>query len=350
MVDANHGFAIHDALALGRELARLGVYWFEEPVAPEDRAGYRELRAKLAVNIAGGEAEFTRWGFRDLIDGRCVDILQPEVCGLGGITEYRRVLALAQAQLIPVINHVWGSGVALATNLQLLLALPDMPGGAHPESPYLEYDTTPNRFKDGVLVRPLDIDDRTVLHLLTSLQYLGRPGEDGGGRQAVRLSFKGLGVEQIGHVYEGLLDHTAVRAKGPMLGLCDPDGETGRFLRACGTPHVAALEDRDAIRRTLSDFISCIRRGDWHQPSDQTVERWSRRRRTEEFAELVASCVPGTKIEEREADSFRPERDALSIERASKELGFEPKIDLEDGIPAYVEFVRRTLEQAEERS
>ena len=164
MVDANHAFAIHDALALGRQLARLGVYWFEEPVAPEDRAGYRELRAKLAVNIAGGEAEFTRWGFRDLIDGRCVDILQPEVCGLGGITEYRRVLALAQAQLIPVINHVWGSGVALATNLQLLLALPDLPGGVHPEPPYLEYDTTPNRFKDGVLVRPLDIEGQVRDH------------------------------------------------------------------------------------------------------------------------------------------------------------------------------------------
>ena len=158
MVDANHAFAIHDALALGRELERLGVYWFEEPVAPEDRAGYRELRAKLAVNIAGGEAEFTRWGFRDLIEGRCVDILQPEVCGLGGITEYRKVLALAQAQLLPVINHVWGSGVALATNLHLLLALPDLPGGAHPEPPYLEYDTTPNRFKDGVLATPLDIE------------------------------------------------------------------------------------------------------------------------------------------------------------------------------------------------
>ena len=164
MVDANHAFAIHDALALGRELERLGVYWFEEPVAPEDRAGYRELRAKLAVNIAGGEAEFTRWGFRDLIAERCVDILQPEVCGLGGITEYRRVLALAQAQLIPVINHVWGSGVALATNLQLLLALPDLPGGAHPEAPYLEYDTTPNRFKDGVLVRPLDIEGQVRDH------------------------------------------------------------------------------------------------------------------------------------------------------------------------------------------
>ncbi len=158
MVDANHAYSINEAMALGRHLERLEVHWFEEPVAPEDRAGYRELRQKLGVKIAGGEAEFTRWGFRDLIEERCVDILQPEVCGLGGITEYRKVLAMAHAHFIPVVNHVWGSGVALATNLQLLHALPDLPGGAHPAQPWLEFDTTPNRFKDGVLKTPLGIE------------------------------------------------------------------------------------------------------------------------------------------------------------------------------------------------
>ena len=164
MVDANHGYALPEAMALGRHLDRLGAYWFEEPVAPEDREGYRELRATLDVNIAGGEAEFTRWGFRDLINRRCVDILQPEVCGLGGITEYRKVLAMAHAQLLPVINHVWGSGVAIATNLHLLVAMPDLPGGIHPRPPYLEFDTTPNRFIDGVLKVPLDVEGQVRRH------------------------------------------------------------------------------------------------------------------------------------------------------------------------------------------
>ncbi len=179
MVDANHAYTIVDAMALGAQLERLGVFWFEEPVAPEDRAGYRELRAKLRVNIAGGEAEFTRWGFRDLIEARCVDILQPEVCGLGGITEYRKVIALAHAHFVPVVNHVWGSGVALAANLQLLLAMPDLPGGAHPAQPYLEYDTTPNPFKDGVLKRPLEIE--------------GQVAERGG--TAAPPAGRGLGIE-----------------------------------------------------------------------------------------------------------------------------------------------------------
>lgn len=68
-----------------------------------------------------------------------------------------------------------------------------------------------------------------------------------------------------------------------------------------------------------------------------------RGRSLREFAEIVAKCVPGTQIEEREAEVFRPERDALSIERASLDLGFAPKVDLEQGIPAYVDFVRETL-------
>ncbi|WP_166425869.1 mandelate racemase/muconate lactonizing enzyme family protein [Paraglaciecola sp. 20A4] len=160
MVDANHAYTTREAIPLGRELERLGVAWFEEPVAPEDLQGYRDLCEALDVNIAGGEGEFTVWGFRDLIKNRCVDILQPEVCGLGGITQYQKVLALAQAHFVPVVNHVWGSAVAVATNMHLLAALPDFPGAAHPVQPMLEYDTTPNRFREELLVDSLEINEQ----------------------------------------------------------------------------------------------------------------------------------------------------------------------------------------------
>jgi D-galactarolactone cycloisomerase len=157
MVDANHCYTAREAIPLGRELERLDVFWFEEPVAPEDHQGYRDLCLALDMNIAGGEAEFTRWGFRQLIEGRCVDVLQPETCGLGGITEYLKVLALAHSHFVPVVNHVWGSAVAVAMNLHLLAAMPDLPGGAHPVQPMLEYDTTPNRFREELLTEPLNI-------------------------------------------------------------------------------------------------------------------------------------------------------------------------------------------------
>ncbi len=160
MVDANHAYTTREAIGLGRALESQNVHWFEEPVAPEDKQGYRELCTALDINIAGGEAEFTRWGFRDLIEGRCVDILQPEVCALGGISEYQKVLTLAQTHFVPVVNHVWGSAVAVGTNLHLLAALPDFPGAAHPVQPMLEYDTTPNRFREELLQEPLRISEQ----------------------------------------------------------------------------------------------------------------------------------------------------------------------------------------------
>jgi len=162
MADANHAYTTSDAFYVGRALSELGAYWFEEPVAPEDHDGYRELRAGLSVNISGGEAEFNRWGWRALLESRGLDIAQPEVCALGGISEYLRVLALCHAHFTPVINHVWGSAIAVATNLQLLTAMPPMPGGLHPWEPMLEFDTTDNKFRDELLTEPLDIQGQVA--------------------------------------------------------------------------------------------------------------------------------------------------------------------------------------------
>jgi D-galactarolactone cycloisomerase len=157
MVDANHCYTTSDAFYVGRALEELDAYWFEEPIAPEDLDGYRELRAGLTVNISGGEAEFNRWGWRSILENRGLDIAQPEVCALGGVSEYLRVLALCHAHFTPVINHVWGSAIAVATNLQLLAAMPPLPGGLRPWEPMLEFDTTDNKFRDDLLAEPLDI-------------------------------------------------------------------------------------------------------------------------------------------------------------------------------------------------
>lgn len=157
MVDANHCYTLADALRVGRALDELDAYWFEEPVAPEDQDGYHELRDRLRTSISGGEVEYTRWGWRHLLEGRCLDIAQPEVCALGGISEYLKVLAMAHAHLTPVVPHVWGSAVAIATNLHLLAAMPPMPGGLFPREPMLEFDTTPNLFRDELLIEPLAI-------------------------------------------------------------------------------------------------------------------------------------------------------------------------------------------------
>ncbi len=160
MADANHCYTTSDAFYVGYALEELQAYWFEEPVAPEDREGYQALRAGLKVNIAGGECEFSRWGWRPLLEGRCLDIAQPEVTALGGISEYLKVLALAHAHHTPVVNHVWGSAIAVATNLHLLAAMPPLPGGLFPREPWLEFDTTDNKFRDDLLQEPLNIQSQ----------------------------------------------------------------------------------------------------------------------------------------------------------------------------------------------
>lgn len=161
MADTNHAYTVGEAIQLGRQLRDLDFYWFEEPVMPEDYQGYSAVRAALpGIHIAGGEAEWTRFGHRELLTRRCVDILQPEVAATGGISEFMRILSMAHAFGTPVIPHVWGSDVLIAVDMHLVSVIPDIPGGLHQFEPLLEYDTTPNLFHEQLLNTPLGIREQ----------------------------------------------------------------------------------------------------------------------------------------------------------------------------------------------
>ena len=158
MADTNHAYAVGEAIQLGLGLRELGYYWFEEPVMPEDYDGYRQVRDALpGIHIAGGEAEWTRFGHRELLCRRSVDILQPEVAATGGISEFMKIVAMAHAFGTPVIPHVWGSDVLIAVDMHLVSVLPDLPGGLKQFEPMLEYDTTPNLFHEQLLSEPLEV-------------------------------------------------------------------------------------------------------------------------------------------------------------------------------------------------
>jgi D-galactarolactone cycloisomerase len=148
---------------MGRVLERLGVLWFEEPVVPEDRAGYRRVRDAIDVPIAGGECEFTRYGFRELFAGECVDIAQPDLCCAGGFSEWQKILALATSFGVLVIPHVWGSGVAVAAALQALATVPPTPFTARPvalqNEPMIEFDRSPNPLRDDLLITRFELVD-----------------------------------------------------------------------------------------------------------------------------------------------------------------------------------------------
>ncbi len=167
MVDANHAYTPHVAIAIGRGLQEAGVYWFEEPVVPEDLAGYAQVATALDLAVAGGECEYARYGFRDLFVQRCVDIAQPDVCCVGGLTEARNIAALASAFGVQVIPHVWGSGVAIAAALHFAATLPASPATANPLAPHnepvLEFDCNPNPLRDELLADPMRLgSDGTV--------------------------------------------------------------------------------------------------------------------------------------------------------------------------------------------
>lgn len=125
MVDANCGYDVPTAIRVGKQLEEANVYWFEEPITPDNLDGYRKLSSTLNIPIAAGETEFTRYGFRDLITRGGIGIVQPNVSRTGGFTECKKIAAIASAHHVPYAPHTGSSSlVCLAASLQLAAYLP----------------------------------------------------------------------------------------------------------------------------------------------------------------------------------------------------------------------------------
>jgi len=166
MADANHAYNFHTALRMGRALEDLNFYWFEEPLVPEDVAGCAALRQQLAIPIATGECEYTRYGMLDLLRAEAVDILQPDLSACGGLSEGQKILALATAHHVPVCFHVWGSAIAFAAALQMTALVPPIPHTAAPRAPenepLFEYDRNPNPLRDELLREPFVMEGEAL--------------------------------------------------------------------------------------------------------------------------------------------------------------------------------------------
>ncbi len=148
MADANHAYSLAEALSFARQVEELDIGFFEEPVSPEDYEGYRELRQRTTIPIAGGECEYLLAGFRHLLSQRCVDIAQPDICGAGGLTETKRIASLAYAYQTNVLPHSWGSGIAFAAGLHLVANLDIAPGRLRMPDAMLEMDRSENALRD----------------------------------------------------------------------------------------------------------------------------------------------------------------------------------------------------------
>jgi L-alanine-DL-glutamate epimerase-like enolase superfamily enzyme len=126
MADANQSLTEAQAIRLGRRLEEFDLTWFEEPLPAWDLEGVARVAAALDTPIASGETEYTRYGFRQMLNLRSADILMPDMQRVGGVTEFMRVSHMAAAFDIPVSSHLFPE-----TSLQVLCALSN--------ANYLEY-------------------------------------------------------------------------------------------------------------------------------------------------------------------------------------------------------------------
>lgn len=133
IVDANNGYTAARAIQVGRRLyEELNIRYFEDPVSDQTDAEMAQVVAALEVPVIAGEKEYTRWQFRDLIVNGHVDVINPDVIKVGGITEMKKIAALAQTFQKPIIPHNTRPTFSTAASLQFLASIPNM-------GPFLEY-------------------------------------------------------------------------------------------------------------------------------------------------------------------------------------------------------------------
>ncbi len=159
MVDANHAYSLREAAELAKSIEPYEIGWFEEPVSPEFYGQYRELRSKTSIPIAGGECEYLRYGFHQLLDNKCVDILQVDICGAGGLTEAKRIAALAATYGVEIVPHTWGTGIAFHAAMHFISNLEPIPGRLFASDFYIEYDRSKNAIREALTLPAVSMQD-----------------------------------------------------------------------------------------------------------------------------------------------------------------------------------------------
>jgi L-alanine-DL-glutamate epimerase-like enolase superfamily enzyme len=128
MLDTNCPWTVEEAIKIGRQLERFELRWLEEPVwPPEDYAGLARVRAALRTPIACGENEATVFGYQHIIEAGAADIVQPSVTKVGGLSEMKKIAALAAARGTTFVPHAFYFGPGLAASVHVAAATPGIP-------------------------------------------------------------------------------------------------------------------------------------------------------------------------------------------------------------------------------
>jgi L-alanine-DL-glutamate epimerase-like enolase superfamily enzyme len=149
MIDIGHGYTLKMAMQAAREFERIGIYWMEEPLPPEDFEGYQRLCGSTSLRIAAGEQDAGRWAFRRLIWEAGLDVLQPDISRVGGLTEAKRIAYMAHEANRLLVPHAFRTGVLVAACLHLIAAIPN--------SAFLEFSVTESALRRELLKEPFKV-------------------------------------------------------------------------------------------------------------------------------------------------------------------------------------------------
>ncbi len=150
MVDANCAWDLHHAMRAGRYFDQLNVYLFEEPVATDNLHASAILTRDLVTKIAGYETEQLTHSYARLITEHAVDVVQPDIAWVGGITVAKKIADLAAVYYKECATHMFGSAVLLSAATHLSCGIPN--------SGLLEFDTNPSPLRSDLIVTPIRVD------------------------------------------------------------------------------------------------------------------------------------------------------------------------------------------------
>jgi len=160
IVDLSKKFDPTTAIRVAKKMEKYDIFMFEEPVPPDDVDALVKVRSALDTPIATGETVYTRYGFKEILVKGAADIIQPDCTVVGGMMEWKKVCAMADAWRVPVIPHAWGTQLTTIAHLHLAVSTPNFvmleyPYEMHLEHPFMrELLTEPIKFKNGFIEVP----------------------------------------------------------------------------------------------------------------------------------------------------------------------------------------------------
>jgi len=163
MADGNAAYTMSSAMRMGEKLQELSFEYFEEPLPQGSHyAGYEELRRKLPLPLAAGEAVDSRASAKELIDRQCMHIIQPDVSLCGGIGETLFISELAALSGMRCIPHCWGGAILIAATVQTLSLMADPHWGFPTDTPMLELDQSENPWRTEIVKDPFQQENGFV--------------------------------------------------------------------------------------------------------------------------------------------------------------------------------------------